>query len=153
MCIRDSQALGGSQEAVPGPGAAARSDRNAVVRQHRGAPRPVGGRGAPMMLVDANLLIYAYNPAAEQHAAAKHWFEATVSGPVPVRLAWTSVMAFVRIMTNPQLFRRPLTPAEAVAVVDGWLDHPGIALLEPGERHLRAHETRHDLVCRLLLEK
>ena len=88
-----------------------------------------------MMLVDANLLIYAYNPAAEQHAAAKHWFEATVSGPVPVRLAWTSVMAFVRIMTNPQLFRRPLTPAEAVAVVDGWLDHPGIALLEPGERH------------------
>lgn len=88
-----------------------------------------------MMLIDANLLIYAYNPSTPQHSAARRWLEAVVGGPMPVRLSWVSVLAFVRIMTNPQLFRRPLTLDEATGVVDEWLGHPGIGLVEPTERH------------------
>jgi hypothetical protein len=88
-----------------------------------------------MILVDANILIYAYNPAAEQHAAAKRWLEHAVAGPTPVRLAWVTVLAFVRIMTHSQVFRRPLSLAEAVHIVDQWLAHPAVALLEPGDRH------------------
>jgi len=88
-----------------------------------------------MILVDANLLIYAYNPQAAQHAAAKRWLETVVAGPAPLRIAGVTVLAFVRIMTSPQVFRRPLTPAEAVTVVDDWLSAPTVALLEPEERH------------------
>ena len=88
-----------------------------------------------MILVDANLLIYAYNPQATQHAAAKRWLETVGAGPAPLRIAWVTVLAFVRIMTSPQVFRRPLTPAEAVTVVDDWLSAPTVALLEPEERH------------------
>jgi predicted nucleic acid-binding protein len=41
-----------------------------------------------MILVDANLLLYAYHPRAEQHAAARAWLEAALSGPELVRFAW-----------------------------------------------------------------
>jgi toxin-antitoxin system PIN domain toxin len=88
-----------------------------------------------MTLVDANVLIYAYNPAAPQHPSARAWLEQTLAAGAPVRLAWVTVLAFVRIMTHAQVFRLPLTLEEAVAIVDDWLAHPAVAILEPGERH------------------
>jgi len=88
-----------------------------------------------MILVDANILIYAYNPSADRHAAAKQWLETAVAGPVPIRLAWVTVLAFVRIMTHQQVFRRPLSLAEAVGIVDEWLGHPMVSVLDPGDRH------------------
>jgi uncharacterized protein len=88
-----------------------------------------------MILVDANVLIYAYNPQAEQHAAAKQCVEATFSGVMPVRLAWTTVIAFVRIMTSAQVFRRPLSLEEALAAIDSWLAVPVVDVLVPGDRH------------------
>src|SRR5659263_666511 len=43
---------------------------------------------------------------------------------------------------------------ESIVRVDGWLVHWLAAHRTPvSYTHLRAHETRHDLVCRLLLEK
>jgi len=88
-----------------------------------------------MTLVDANVLIYAYNPAATQHAEAKRWLERAVAGPAPVRLAWVTVLAFVRIMTHAQAFKRPLSLNEAVDIVDQWLAQPTVAILDPGDRH------------------
>ena len=88
-----------------------------------------------MILVDANVLIHAYNPHAPQHAAAKRWLEAVLSGSVPVRLAWGTLLAFVRIMTNAQLFRRPLSLGEAITIVDSWMECPVVDVLVPGERH------------------
>lgn len=88
-----------------------------------------------MILVDANLLIYAYNAAAKEHKRAKRWVESTFSGPAPVRLPWISVLAFLRITTNPNVFRHPLSLAEATKIVDDWLALPSVALLEPTERH------------------
>jgi len=88
-----------------------------------------------MILVDANILICAYNPAAEQHAAAKRWLETAIAGPTPVRLAWVTVLAFVRIMTHPQVFRRPFSMAEAVETVDSWLAQRSVAMLGPSEDH------------------
>jgi uncharacterized protein len=88
-----------------------------------------------MILLDANILIYAYNPSADRHAAAKRWLEAAVAGTVPVRVAWVTVLAFVRIMTHPQVFRRPLSLQEAVGIVDEWLGHPMVSVLDAGDRH------------------
>jgi uncharacterized protein len=88
-----------------------------------------------MILVDANLLIYAYNPAAEQHAAAKRWLETVIAGRTPVRLAWVTVLAFVRIMTHPQVFRRPFSIQEAVEAVDSWLAQPSVAMIGPSDDH------------------
>jgi uncharacterized protein len=88
-----------------------------------------------VILIDANLLLYAYHPRAEQHETSRAWLEATLSGTELVRFAWLTLWAFLRIATNPRVFERPLSTSEAEAMVSSWLAQPVAGILEPGERH------------------
>ena len=88
-----------------------------------------------MTLIDANLLLYAYNPSFPRHTAARQWLEETFSRPEPVRLAWVIILAFLRIGTSPRAFEHPLSIEEATAIVSQWLSLPHVALLQPGDRH------------------
>jgi toxin-antitoxin system PIN domain toxin len=88
-----------------------------------------------VILVDANLLLYAYHPQDERHEAAKTWLEGVLSGIEPVGFAWLTLWAFLRISTNPRVFERPLLPSEANAVVSSWLARRATSILEPEERY------------------
>jgi len=88
-----------------------------------------------MILIDANLLLYAYNPRAPEHDASRVWLEATLSGSELVRFAWLTLWAFLRISTNLRVFERPLSMAEATDIVSSWLAQPVAGVLDPGERH------------------
>ncbi|MDP3972652.1 MAG: type II toxin-antitoxin system VapC family toxin [Candidatus Nanopelagicales bacterium] len=87
-------------------------------------------------MIDANLLLYAYNPRAAQHEAGKEWLESALSGAGLVGFAWQTIWAFLRISTNVRVFERPLSAAEAVTAASGWLERPHARIMEPGERHL-----------------
>jgi uncharacterized protein len=88
-----------------------------------------------VILVDANLLLYAYHPRAEQHEQSRAWLEAALSGPDLVRFSWVTLWAFLRIATNPRAFERPLSASEAEAAISAWLAQPVAGIAEPGERH------------------
>jgi toxin-antitoxin system PIN domain toxin len=88
-----------------------------------------------MILIDANLLLYAYHPRAEQHEVSRAWLEARLSESELVRFAWLTLWAFLRIATNPRVFERPLSSSEAETAVSFWLNRPNAGILEPGERH------------------
>lgn len=88
-----------------------------------------------MILVDANVLLYAYDAASPRHAAAKAWWEERLSGPDPVRLAWSTIVAFLRIGTHHRVFKEPLAMDEACDHVTSWLARPMVGVLEPGQRH------------------
>jgi uncharacterized protein len=88
-----------------------------------------------VILVDANLLLYAYHARAPQHEKSREWLEAVLSGPDLVRFAWLTLWAFLRIATNPRVFDRPLSTSEAEAAISSWLAQPAAGILEPGERH------------------
>ena len=88
-----------------------------------------------MILVDANLLLYAEDKLSEHHEAARTWWDAQLSGSDPVGLCWPVLNAFIRIGTNARLHQRPLTLAEAIARVQSWLDQPCVRLLHPSEKH------------------
>jgi predicted nucleic acid-binding protein len=60
-----------------------------------------------MIIADANLPLYVYNPSFPQHAKARRWLERTVGGTEPLGLPWVTVIAFLRIGTNPRAFPRP----------------------------------------------
>jgi uncharacterized protein len=89
-----------------------------------------------VILIDANLLLYAYDSGAAEHDASREWLEATLSGSQLVRFAWLTLWAFLRIATNPRVYERPLTATEALDAVAAWLVQPVAGVLDPGERHL-----------------
>jgi hypothetical protein len=88
-----------------------------------------------VILVDANLLIYAVDRDAPHHRAARRWLEATLSGTTPVGFAWVVILAFLRITTRAGLLRRPLSPDTALAYVDSWLQQPFAEAVGPGPGH------------------
>lgn len=88
-----------------------------------------------MILLDANLLLYAYHAGAAQHPAAKRWFENALVGADPVGLSWSTMLAFLRIGTNPRVFERPYSIEDAAQIVSSWLSHPAVAVVLPGERY------------------
>ncbi len=88
-----------------------------------------------MILVDANLLIYAIDSDAAHHAKARKWLEATLSGSAQVGMSWVALLAFLRITTHPRAMRRPIKPDAAMAYVDEWLALPSVDLVAPSDRH------------------
>ena len=47
-----------------------------------------------------------------------------------------AMLAFVRLVTRPDLFERPLSPAEALDRVDHWLASRSAVVLDPPAAHL-----------------
>jgi len=88
-----------------------------------------------MIVVDANLLIYAVNRDAQRHEEAKAWLEQAISGRETVALPWNVLLAFLRLTTRPGLFRKPLPVSSALDLVGSWLERDAVTLLHPGPRH------------------
>ena len=90
-----------------------------------------------MIVVDANLLIYAVNKDAPLHRKAKRWLEATLSGKETVGLPWNVLLAFLRLTTRAGIFSSPLTVEAAFDFVDAWLRQPVVVTIEPTAQHFR----------------
>ena len=90
-----------------------------------------------MILIDANILLYAENSLSELHEPAQSWWDTQLSGSEPVALCWPVITAFIRIGTNARLHQRPLTVKEASERVQSWFDQPCIRLISPGDEHWR----------------
>jgi uncharacterized protein len=88
-----------------------------------------------VILVDANILLYAEDSLSAHHEKARVWWDAQLSGSSPVCLCWPVLTAFIRIATNVRLHRRPLTLKEAVDRVQSWIDQPCVRMIHPAEQH------------------
>lgn len=88
-----------------------------------------------MILVDANVLVYAANRAAPEHDAARAWLDARLSGTARVGLPWPSLLAFVRLVSNPLVVRTPVTPKVAWQQVRDWLGCQPVWIPLPTYRH------------------
>jgi uncharacterized protein len=105
-----------------------------------------------VILVDANLLIYASAAEMPQHEAARKWLDEQINGTARVGLPWPSLLAFMRIVSNPRLFERA-SLAQARSQVQAWLAQPATWVPLPTEAHgaildqLLAGEQSHRLVA------
>ena len=88
-----------------------------------------------MIVIDANVLIYAYDATDRRHPAVAPWFQRQMAGPDDVGLSLVAIMAFLRISTDHRVFEHPRPVATALAIVDSWLARPNARLLEPTGRH------------------
>lgn len=88
-----------------------------------------------MKIVDANVLLYAVNTAAEHHDASRRWLDGALSGADTVGFGWVPLLAFVRLSTKEGLFPRPLRPRDAMGRVAEWTSASSAAVVNPTARH------------------
>jgi hypothetical protein len=84
---------------------------------------------------DVNMLLYAYDSSSAHHERARPWLEEHLSGVEAFGFAWATLLAFVRLVTNPRVFDSPLRVGGALDVVETWLVTPCATVLHPGPRH------------------
>lgn len=74
-----------------------------------------------MILVDANLLLYAVNRDLPRNGRARAWLEEVLSGNENVELAWVVILAFLRLTTNARFFEHPLPSSRLWPISrNGW---------------------------------
>lgn len=88
-----------------------------------------------MILVDANLLVYAHVRSFSQHVRAREWLDERLHGSAPVGLPWSSLLAFLRLTTNPRIFEHPETTADAWRQCESWIECERVWIPPPTERH------------------
>lgn len=88
-----------------------------------------------MTLIDANLLIYAHVMSLPQHERAREWLDDQLNGAARVGLPWPTLLAFLRLVTNPRVFDQPEPVAQAWVQVLAWLGCETVWIPQPGERH------------------
>lgn len=88
-----------------------------------------------MIVIDANLLIYAYDVHSADHKKSVAWLEEVLAGDETVGLPWQSVSAFLRVVTNRRLPGVRATVQQAVLAVGEWMQEPNVQMLVPGDQH------------------
>jgi len=88
-----------------------------------------------MVIVDANVLLYAVDRASAHHDRSRTWLDASLAGAEAVGFTWIALLAFIRIGTNPAILPTPMTADEATGQIEAWLGAPAAAVAEPTARH------------------
>lgn len=96
-----------------------------------------------MILLDANLLIYASAPTLPEYERAVSWLDERLNGPGRVGIPWLSLLGFVRITSNRRLFESASLGA-SWEQVQRWLGVGTVWIPQPTEAHV-------DVLGRLLI--
>jgi uncharacterized protein len=88
-----------------------------------------------VVVVDANVLLYAVDEASTHHVQAQSWLDGVLGGAEAVGLAWVALLAFIRLGTSGSVFPAPMTADEALEQVDAWLAAPAAVVVQPTARH------------------
>lgn len=88
-----------------------------------------------VVIVDANVLLYAVDSSSRHHEGAIAWLEQALAGAEAVGLSWVALLAFVRIGTSRSILERPMTPADALDQVEAWISAPAAVVVDPTPRH------------------
>jgi toxin-antitoxin system PIN domain toxin len=88
-----------------------------------------------MTILDANVLLYAYNADMPQQRAVKQWLTKRLRDSEPIGLPWITLWAFIRISTNSRIWKYPKSPTEVSSIVHEWLSETGVVVVQPGPRH------------------
>jgi toxin-antitoxin system PIN domain toxin len=88
-----------------------------------------------VLLVDANVLLYAVNSDTDHHAESRAWLDGALGGAEPVGFSWIVLLAFLRVSTNRAALPDPLSVEAAAGQVRTWCSAPAAVIVEPTLRH------------------
>jgi toxin-antitoxin system PIN domain toxin len=79
--------------------------------------------------------LHATNPDAPAYDRAREWFEEQMNAGHRVGLSWFTLVSFVRLSTQKGVRPHPLSMADALEYVEGWLEWESVWTPEPTARH------------------
>jgi toxin-antitoxin system PIN domain toxin len=88
-----------------------------------------------MIVLDVNLLLYAYDGRSVPHDRARLWWQSAISGPELIGLPWQTIHGFLRISTDTRISGNQVSMESSLALVEQWMNLPNVRVLTPGERH------------------
>jgi len=88
-----------------------------------------------MRLVDVNVLVYAHRPDAARHQEYADWLRGLLAGEEPYGVSDLVLSSFLRIVTNPRVFKQPTPMEVALAFAEAVRAQPNCVPVEPGQRH------------------
>lgn len=90
-----------------------------------------------MIAVDTNILVYARRAELRHHQAARAVLTRLANGTMPWAIPWPCLYEYIKVVTNPRLFRPPDTLDAALADVESLAASPSVVLLGHGPAHIR----------------
>ena len=97
-----------------------------------------------MKLPDTNVLVNSVNEFSPFRNQAAKWLEKAFDSEAGVGFAWLALIGFIRVSTQSGILKTPITPVNALGLMDAWLSHPRARILHPTERHA-------DILAKLIL--
>jgi toxin-antitoxin system PIN domain toxin len=88
-----------------------------------------------MILIDVNVLLYAFRADAERHKYFRQWLLDTISAVEPFGMSDQVLSVVIRIATHPRIFVHPSRLAEATAFTNAVREQTNCVRVQPGERH------------------
>jgi len=88
-----------------------------------------------VILLDVNVLVYAFRADADRHAEYREWLERAVAGSVPVGISSLVLSGVVRVCTHPRVFTKPSALDETIRYGNLLLEQPNVTHVQPGNRH------------------
>lgn len=79
--------------------------------------------------IDVNVLLHASDSDTPEHPAARELILRLASGPALTTLFWPVLLSYLRITTNPRVYSRPTSPADAVKAIDELLIMPTVRIV------------------------
>ncbi len=86
--------------------------------------------------IDTNILIYAVNKTCREHTICKTFLEKLLASAESWCTSWGVVYEFLRVVTHPRVFERPLSTKEALNFLSVLLASNALVILKAGEQHL-----------------
>lgn len=92
-------------------------------------------RRSVMRLHDVNVLVYAHRKDMPQHPYYRDFLTQELSGDHTYAVSDMVVNGFLRLVTNPKVFKAPTPMAQALAFADQVRHQPHAVVISPGSRH------------------
>jgi toxin-antitoxin system PIN domain toxin len=88
-----------------------------------------------VILLDINLLVYAYARTMPEHAAALEWLESELKSRRQIAVPWETSIGFVRLMSNTRIFPQAPGVEAAWEQVKRLLAEPNVWIPTPTPQH------------------
>lgn len=88
-----------------------------------------------MVLLDVNILVHAWRPAADRHAEYRRWLESTVFSDQSFGVSELVLSGFLRVVTNPGMWGKGHDAEAAFDFVGRLRERANCVIFAPGARH------------------